>query len=134
MPTHGSLNGTRAVVADLFGASRLFGIGLRKMIRTDEPLRERLKSAFGEALFTLSVNGSGPPMSADLEARVVVLVERMAERPAYASEGTLSASIDLMSDAELDAAVEEFVGIVEAIEGELAIYQHVRELDHPPTG
>lgn len=109
------------MVAHLFGAEQHYATGVRRLALGNGTLRERLKRAYLEAAFAMADDDAEPACSAELQHRIAQMHRLMTQRPALANEGTVSASVNAMSDDDVRAAAEELLSIAEAIGREAGV-------------
>jgi hypothetical protein len=121
------------MVAHLFGAGPRYSLAVRRLALGAGTLRERLKRAYLEAAFAMADDDGEPACSPELQHRIAQLHRRMTQRPSVREEGTVSASINFMSDDEVRAVAEEVLSIAEALEREAAVHLRRSGAVAPPV-
>lgn len=104
--------------SDLNYAHEKYSAAVHAMALGRGGLRERLVDAFlGSAHLAYSEHqGLGPAIDPALHERMRDFHERMTKTTAEADEGKIVATVNAMTDGELDEAAEELVAIADALD------------------
>jgi hypothetical protein len=105
---------------DLFYANKMFSLAVRSLALGESGLRHRLLNAYcSNAIHAYPPRGgSGPAISAELQAGIEDLHARMTITGAAHHAGTIEESINAMSEDEVRGAAEDLVNIADKLDAE----------------
>lgn len=104
--------------SDLSYAHEKYSVAVNIMATSDKTLRERLYDAFVSSahLAYTEHGGLGPAADPETQERLKSFHQRMTSTPAVGDEGTIAATINAMTDEEVQDAARELVEVASVVE------------------
>jgi hypothetical protein len=102
---------------DIDYAREKYSTAVHIMATSHGTMRERLLLAYRDSAMRAHppMPGMGPAISDELSNRIEQLDDRMTRTPAVGDEGDIEATVNAMTEPEVDAASEELVNIAFAL-------------------
>lgn len=100
-------------ITELGNAMSLTSKAVMHLVLEDGDLRQRLARATQELslVYAVPCQDGRTSVSAELAEDIAELYHRLTLRPSYATEGTITATIQLMSDGEVEQAARDLLEV-----------------------